>query len=411
MSVPLSACPLLHTRFKQDSRQKSRFSFFARKIRIVHLCTTCHAISMVDLQPTFDAVRAWKMVEAHDASADGLFVYAVRSTGIFCRPSCPSRRPAQRHVVFYRTPREASAAGYRACKRCRPQTLHPQAAAIDAACRYLEQQRESLPTLAQTARAAGMSPFALQRLFRRVLGISPREYHAEQRSQRFRKKLGDHGQGSVTEAMYAAGYSSASRVYERSAQGMGMAPAQYRRGGAGEMIRCSIGQSDAGLVLVAATERGICAVLLGHSEAELEAQLQREFPKAMICSDDASMSDELQGVLSQITEHPLSKTLPLDVRATAFQRRVWQALQQIPRGKTATYAQVAAAIGQPTAVRAVARACGQNRIAVLIPCHRVIGSNGKLTGYRWGLKRKQKLLEQEASSAAISPLNKNAKQK
>ncbi len=275
---------------------------------------------------------------------------------------------------------------------------------MDAACRYLEQHSDTLPTLAETARVAGMSAFALQRLFRRVLGISPREYHAQQRRLVLQKIL--KSPGSVTDAIYAAGFGSASRVYENAAQQIGMTPAQYRKDGAGQTIRFSTTRCNLGQVLVATTARGICAVLLGDSVAELETQLRQEFSAASIIVDAASMSEILEEVVGQLAEHPTSKSLPLDIRGTAFQRRVWQALQQIPRGMTATYAQLAAAIGQPTAVRAVARACGQNRVAVLIPCHRVIGSDGKLTGYRWGVERKQKLLEQEARTVRTNTTQK-----
>ena len=343
-----------------------------------------------------DAARAWRQVEQHDARADGQFVYAVRSTGIYCRPSCPSRRPAQRNVAFYPGANEAEQAGYRPCKRCHPQAMHPEAAAVDAACRYLQQHQDTLPSLMEISRAAGMSASALQKLFRRILGISPRQYHAAQRSKQLRQKLADKKERTVTEAIYAAGYSSSSRVYEQTAALMGMTPAQYGRHGAGQHIRYTLGSSTLGTVLVATTERGICAITLGESAAELETQLQQEFSRATLERDTKSLAETLTAVLSQLAEHPLTTALPLDVRATAFQQRVWQALQKIPRGQTASYAQVAAAIGQPTAVRAVARACAQNSVAILIPCHRVLGSDGKLTGYRWGVQRKQKLLQIEA---------------
>ncbi len=267
---------------------------------------------------------------------------------------------------------------------------------MDAACRYLQQHQDTLPSLMEISRAAGMSASALQKLFRRILGISPRQYHAAQRSKQLRQKLADKKERTVTEAIYAAGYSSSSRVYEQTAALMGMTPAQYGRHGAGQHIRYTLGSSTLGTVLVATTERGICAITLGESAAELETQLQQEFSRATLERDTKSLAETLTAVLSQLAEHPLTTALPLDVRATAFQQRVWQALQKIPRGQTASYAQVAAAIGQPTAVRAVARACAQNSVAILIPCHRVLGSDGKLTGYRWGVQRKQKLLQIEA---------------
>ncbi len=284
--------------------------------------------------------------------------------------------------------------------------MHPQAAAVDAACRYLQQHQETLPSLTEISRAAGMSASALQKLFRRVLGISPRQYHAEQRRKQLRQKLADTRHHTVTEAIYAVGYSSPSRVYEQTAKGMGMTPAQYGRHGAGQHIRYTIGSSLLGTILVATTEQGICAVALGESAAELETQLRQEFSRATLERDTKALAETMTVVLSQISEHPLITALSLDVRATAFQQRVWQALQQIPRGQTASYAQVAAAIGQPTAVRAVARACAQNSVAILIPCHRVLGSDGKLTGYRWGIQRKQQLLQVEALQNTQSVLPK-----
>lgn len=353
---------------------------------------------MTTLQTAFDTEQAWRQVEAHDASADGRFVYAVRSTGIFCRPGCPSRRPAQHKVIFYPTPAEASAAGYRPCKRCRPQAMHPQAAVIDTACRYLRRHLDKAPTLAETARVAGMNPFALQRLFRKILGVSPRQYHAGQRRNRLRQELSNGASGNVTDAIYAAGYGSSSRVYEHTAETIGMTPAQYRGHGTGQRLRFCVGNSILGNVLIAATERGICAVTLGDSAAELEAALRREFANAQIEEDAAGLAEALAALLAQLTEHPVSAALPLDVRATAFQWRVWQALRKIPRGETRSYGQIAAGLGQPTAVRAVARACSQNPVALLVPCHRVVGKDGKLTGYRWGIERKRQLLDLEQRS-------------
>jgi len=347
-----------------------------------------------------DAAAAWRQIAARDASADGQFVYAVRTTGIYCRPSCPSRRPAQQNVVLYATAMEAAQAGYRACKRCQPQAaLHPQAAALKAACQFLREQAEDRPTLAQTARAAGMSPYALQRLFRSVLGVSPRQYHAGQRSQRFRQELAKKSSGRVrvADAVYAAGYGSSSRVYEPAQATLGMTPAQYRARGALQNIRYATAPCALGHILVAATERGICSVALGDGPAQLAAQLQQEFPQAAITQDAAELAPALLQVLSHLSQHPRSIELPLDIRATAFQQRVWQALRQIPRGQTVSYAQLAASLGQPKAARAVARACAQNPIALLTPCHRVVGSDGRLSGYRWGVQRKRTLLYLEAN--------------
>jgi AraC family transcriptional regulator of adaptative response/methylated-DNA-[protein]-cysteine methyltransferase len=354
--------------------------------------------SMAGFETAIDAAQAWRQVEAHDSSADGLFVYAVRSTGIFCRPGCPSRRPARRNVIFYSTAAQASAAGYRPCKRCRPQThnreaLDREAALVHAACRFLRRHLDRVPTLAEVAGVAGIRAEALQRAFRRILGVSPRQYHAAQRRERLRRKLGS--AANVTEAIYEAGYSSPSRVYEGSCKALGMAPVAYRAHGAGQRIRYTTAACALGRVLVAATQRGLCAVAFADTEQELVANLRRDFAKAELIADHASLTRHLTGVLSQMQPHPASRSLPLDVQATAFQCRVWKALQQIPRGQTRSYGQIAQTLGQPAAVRAVARACSQNPVAVVIPCHRVIAKNGQLTGYRWGIDRKRQLLEME----------------
>jgi AraC family transcriptional regulator of adaptative response/methylated-DNA-[protein]-cysteine methyltransferase len=337
--------------------------------------------------------RAWQKIEAHDASGDGQFVYAVRTTGIYCRPSCPSRRPVPKNVVLYGTPEKARAAGYRACKRCRPDAMHPQAAMVAAACRYLDDARDKAPTLAELGAAVRMSPFALQRLFRSVLGVTPRQYFATRQTHRFRAELA--GSSTVTSAVYQAGYGSSSRVYEGSDDALGMTPGTYRKQGVSEQIRYTLAASPLGRILVAATERGLCAVAFADTDQELIASLHRDFSRATLQRDDAALQTRLTSVLGELREHPISTALPLDVRATAFQRRVWDALRQIPRGQTRSYGELAKAIGQPTAVRAVARACGQNPVAVLVPCHRVIGKGGAVTGYRWGMERKRRLLALE----------------
>ncbi len=296
-------------------------------------------------------------------------------------------------MALYSTPDEARAAGYRACKRCRPDTMHPQAAVIAAACRYLEQPRDKAPTLSELGEAVRMSPFAVQRLFRQVLGITPRQYFATQQTRRFRRELAK--SATVTSAMYQAGYGSSSRVYESSGDALGMTPGAYRKQGANELIRYTIASSPLGRVLMAATERGLCAVAFADTDEELLADFERDFARATLQRDDAGLARQLEAVLAHLRENPVSTALPLDVRATAFQRRVWEALQQIPRGETRSYGEVARAIGQPSAVRAVARACGQNPVAVVVPCHRVIGKNGETTGYRWGIERKENLLALE----------------
>ena len=284
------------------------------------------------------------------------------------------------------------AAGYRACLRCRPDKLHPQAARIALVCRLLK-HAETAPTLAELGAAVKMSPFALQRLFRQVLGVTPRQYFAARRAERFRQELAC--LPTVTSAVYQAGYGSSSRVYENSKEALGMTPGAYRKQGAGETIRYTTGSSPLGRILVAATELGVCAVAFGETDDDLRTNLERNFARGTVERDDAALADWLRRVLAEFKEHPLGALLPLDVRATAFQRRVWDALRQIPRGETRSYSEVAQAIGQPAAIRAVARACAQNPVAVVVPCHRVVGKTGKLTGYRWGVERKRKLLALE----------------
>lgn len=353
-------------------------------------------------KPSDDA--QWSAVLRRDRSADGSFVYAVVTTGIYCRPSCPSRKPHRARARFFSTPALAAAAGYRACRRCQPGSAHPEALAVRAACRVLDAAGDTLPTLQDLGRAVGISPTAVQKLFRRVMGLTPRQYLAARRTRRFQHRLA--AGRSVTEALYEAGYSSSSRVYEAANDFLGMTPGAYRRRGAEETIRYTLASSPLGRILVAATQRGICAVSFGDTDAELVRSLEKDFANARLQRDDAGLKKNLSAVLGRMTEHPTARELPLDLRATAFQRRVWQALREIPRGQTRSYSQVAAAIGQPSAVRAAARACGQNRLALLVPCHRVVGKNGSLTGYRWGTERKRNLLAWERESALPSPVRK-----
>ncbi len=341
--------------------------------------------------------QAWQQVLARDAGAD--FVYAVTSTGIFCRPSCPSRRPVAVNVRFFSRAAAALAAGYRACKRCAPLGTHEEAATVAKLCDYLAAHRDRVVPLADLARIAHSSPFTIQRKFTRVLGVSPREYQAQLRSSDMRRSLAEPG-SSVTEAIYQAGYSSSSRFYEKAADDLGMSPTRFRNHGAGESIRFAITRCELGLLLVAATERGVCSVMLGEDAADLERLWREEFRAASIVRDASGMKKQIEAILAAMTDHPATVDIPLDVRATAFQARVWQALRQIPRGETRSYAQLAEAIGQPSAVRAVARACATNPVAIAVPCHRVIGSDGSLTGYRWGVERKKALLELERRSQA-----------
>jgi AraC family transcriptional regulator of adaptative response/methylated-DNA-[protein]-cysteine methyltransferase len=343
-------------------------------------------------EPDLNPTQAWRQVLARDTRAD--FVYAVASTGIFCRPSCPSRRPAAANVRFFPDAAGALAAGYRACKRCAPLGERREAATVARLCRYLATHRDRAVTLADLAKVVHSSPFTVQRMFTRVLGVSPREYQAQLRTSQVRRSLSEPG-ASVTDAIYEAGYSSSSRFYE--AENLGMSPTRFREGGLHETIRFATAHCELGLLLVAATERGVCSVMLGDEPAVLERLLRQQFRAATIRPDAGGMTEQVKAVLAAMTNHPAAGDIPLDVRATAFQARVWQALRQIPRGQTRSYAQLAQAIGQPTAVRAVARACGTNPVAIVVPCHRVIGSDGSLTGYRWGVERKKKLLAIEGS--------------
>jgi AraC family transcriptional regulator of adaptative response/methylated-DNA-[protein]-cysteine methyltransferase len=344
--------------------------------------------SQLDLNPT----QAWQQVLARDAGAS--FLYAVVSTGIFCRPSCSSRRPNLDNVRFFADAASAMTAGYRACKRCTPTGEPRDAATVAELCRYLDEQRDRTVSLADLARVARSSPFTVQRKFTRVLGISPREYQAQRRIAGVRQSLAT-GEASVTDAIYDAGYGSSSRFYEKAAGELGMSPARFRDGGANETIRFATAECGLGLLLVAATERGVCSVMLGETAVELEQGLRAQFRAAEMVPDAAALKSYVAVVLASMTDHPVAGDLPLDVRATAFQVRVWQALRRIPRGETRSYAELAKSLGQPTAVRAVARACATNPVAIAVPCHRVIGSDGSLTGYRWGLERKKALLAME----------------
>ena len=342
----------------------------------------------LDLNPT----QAWQQVLSRDASAN--FVYAVASTGIFCRPSCPSRRPAPTNVRFFSDPAGALAAGYRACKRCVPLGERDEAATVAKLCRYLAAHRDRAVTLADLAKVARSSPFTVQRKFTRVLGLSPRAYQAQLRSTSMRRSLSTPG-ASITGAIYEAGYGSSSRFYEQAATDLGMSPTRFRERGLNETIRFATARCELGLLLVAATDRGVCSVMLGDDAAALETLLRQQFSAAKVVADAPAMANQMAAILSTMSEHPAAVDIPLDVRATAFQARVWQALREIPRGETRSYAEVARAVGQPSAVRAVARACATNPVAIAVPCHRVIGSDGSLSGYRWGTERKKKLLEME----------------
>jgi AraC family transcriptional regulator of adaptative response/methylated-DNA-[protein]-cysteine methyltransferase len=342
-------------------------------------------------------------VLARDASADGQFVYAVKSTGVYCRPGCPSRRPERKNVSFFPTTALAEAAGFRACLRCEPNRVvpkaDPQAEAIGRAAEFLTTHAGERTKLDDLAAASGLGKSALQRGFKRVLGVTPGDFAREQRKDRFRDKVRK-PKLSITDAVYEAGFGSSSRLYEGVDQTLGMTPTAMKAGGAGETVYYATADSPLGRLLVATTARGLCAVLFADSDAEAAVELRERFPQAVLRSatTDAALAEAVRFVLSRLTEHPTAAALPFHVRATAFQQRVWRALLEIPRGETRTYAQIAEAVGSPNAVRAVGTACGSNLLAVVVPCHRVVGTDGRLTGYRWGVERKRRLLEMEQGS-------------
>lgn len=351
--------------------------------------------------PSVFAGKAWQQVLARDPGADGQFVYAVKSTGIYCKPSCASRKPDRKNVRFYPAPEAAEAAGFRACLRCEPQRVapkdDPQAEAVAAATGFLREHAGERTSLDDLAEVSGLGKFAVQHGFKRILGVTPGEYARAQRRERFREKLSpaSGSPSSVTDAVYDAGFGSSSRVYEEVDSTLGMSPSAMKAGGAGETIRYAIADSPLGRMLVGRTDRGVCRVQFAESDAEAEIDLREYFPQAVLRRDDKGLGEEVRHVLAHLTENASAASLPFHVRATAFQQRVWRALTEIPRGETRTYAQIAEAIGSPNAVRAVGTACGANPVAILVPCHRVIGADGTLTGYRWGVARKKKLLEME----------------
>ena len=340
----------------------------------------------------------WQSVANRNIAADGIFVYAVRTTGIYCRPSCPSRTAKPKNVVFYATCEEAEAAGFRACKRCNPngQSLAETNAIVVAhACRFIE-QAEELPNLNEIAASVGVSCFYLHRLFRRITGLTPKAYGAAHRAQKVRSELADGS--SVTSAIYGAGFSSNSRFYEKSNEVLGMTPTAYRNGGKNADIRFAIGQCSLGAILIARSDKGVCAITIGDNPEELVQDLQDRFQKANLIGGDAEFEQLVATVVGFVEAPQIGLDLPLDVRGTAFQQRVWQALREIPAGETVSYAEIARRIGKPKAVRAVAQACAANKIAVAIPCHRVVKSDGALSGYRWGVERKRALLEKEVET-------------
>jgi len=342
--------------------------------------------------------EAWRVVQDRDASFDGRFFYAVRTTGVYCRPSCASRRPLRKNVVFFASPDSAEQAGFRPCRRCNPRADRSDAAiarAVERARAFLDENADRAVSMAELAERIGLSASHLQRSFKRLVGLTPRRYQTNRRMESFKSRL--RGGATVSRATYDAGFGSSSRVYERAATSLGMTPAAYRRGGAGVRIRYTIADAPVGRVLVATTERGVCAVELGASDADVERGLRADFPNATIERDDEARETWVRAVLDRVREpgHGSMHRIPLDFAGTEFQRRVWDALRAIPAGETRSYAEVAAAIGEPKASRAVAQACASNRLAVVVPCHRVIRGDGEISGYKWGVERKRRLLSAE----------------
>jgi AraC family transcriptional regulator of adaptative response/methylated-DNA-[protein]-cysteine methyltransferase len=347
--------------------------------------------------PPSAAARFWRATVSRDVRADGTFVLAVRTTQIYCRPSCPARRPLRRNVIFFRTREEAKQRGFRPCLRCKPDEVAGPIALVERATRQLRESGEDGVRFGALAGSLGTTPATLRRAFLQVTGLRPRELAETLRLARFKKML--RAGKSITDALYETGYGSSSRVYERSNAQLGMTPATYRKGGKGMKIGYSIAKSALGKVLVAATERGVSAVYLGDGEAKLVQELRDEYPRAELAPADDSFERWVKEIVQRVQGKPPRIELPLDLQATAFQRRVWQELQRIPAGSTRTYSQVARALGNPKAVRAVARACATNPVSIVVPCHRVIREDGNLAGYRWGLSRKERLLEQERSAS------------
>ncbi|MFN7154700.1 MAG: bifunctional DNA-binding transcriptional regulator/O6-methylguanine-DNA methyltransferase Ada [Acidovorax sp.] len=355
----------------------------------------------------------WAAVAARSAAADGSFWYSVQTTGVYCRPSCAARAPRPENVRFHDSCADAEAAGFRPCQRCKPRqptALSHHAALVTEACRIIEGAAAGgAPTLDALAAQMGLSPSHLHRIFKQATGLTPKAYAAAQRAQRLRSALDNAPTASVTDAIYSAGYQSSSRFYEQSAQVLGMTPSRYRAGGAAQDIGFAFGLCSRGAILVAQSDRGICAILLGDDAEVLVRDLQDRFAHAHLIGGDAAFEALVAQVVAFVEAPGLGLNLPLDVRGTAFQQRVWQALQAIPAGQTASYAEVAQRIGSPTAVRAVAQACAANALAVAIPCHRVVKSDGALSGYRWGVERKRALLTREsAADPAPQPVEKAA---
>lgn len=350
----------------------------------------------IQVEPYLTNVRRWQAVLDRDSAADGHFLYAVRTTGIYCRPTCPSKRPKRENVAFYLSSQQAEEAGYRACRRCRPDAVSLQQQLV-AQVQHMLETIEPEPSLSDLAETVKLSPSHLQRAFKRATGMSPKQYAIARREARLREELREGKQ--VTTAMYDAGYSSSQALYRGASNGLGMKPKTYQKGGQGECIRFGFFDSYLGRMLIAATTEGIVALRFGEKQALL-AELQREFPMATLEADRESLAHYQQSVARYLSGTARTLELPLNLEATEFQTRVWQALRKVPYGETRSYSEIAEMIGQPKAVRAVARACATNPVALIIPCHRVVRAGGELSGYRWGLERKRALLSQEQREVA-----------
>ena len=355
-------------------------------------------MTQATLTMTFTDDDRWRALETRDPLADGSFFYGVRTTGVYCRPTCRSRRPNRANVTFFEDTESAERAGYRACRRCRPgpATEEPlQIRLVTRACTVLK-DAEDFPSLEDLAAEVGVSAGYLHRSFKKVLGVTPKEFAMTLRSERLREGLSC-GK-SVAGAIFGAGFGSVARAYEESGEDLGMSPGEYRKGGEGQSICFATAETSLGRVLVAATGRGICSIELGDSAEALKARLVERFPKANLTANDPDFADQIRQVVALVEAPGTGLNLPRDIRGTAFQRQVWEALRAIPAGRTATYAEVARSIGRSSAVRAVAGACAANELAIVIPCHRVIRGDGGLGGYRWGIDRKRALIDREAAS-------------
>lgn len=342
----------------------------------------------------------WRAVLDRDARWDGRFVFGVRTTGVYCRPSCPARRPLRTNVVFFDHPAAAEGARFRACRRCRPGQADPRADLVRRACRRLDEPDVGPVALADLAAHVGTSPRSLVRAFREWLGVTPRQYAAARRMAAFKRRVREGG--TLTTAIYDAGFGSSSRLYEDVQERIGMTPRAYGQGAPGLRIAYTVAESPVGPVLVAITGRGIASVALGATAEALEAGLRAEYPRALLERDDRALARAVRAVLRAMEGRPLREEMPLDVRATAFQHQVWRELRRIPLGRTRSYGEIARRLGRPSAARAVARACASNRVAVLVPCHRVVAGDGSLGGYRWGTARKRALLEKEGALTKVA---------